>query len=438
MIPKILSVGERLTLSHCQTETFKAGTLSLSVVLPIRRESTYLTSLLLSVLLRGTETYPDVASLNRRLDYLYGTELSIRNFYRGDHHVIGLSASLLDAAYLPKGEGKTLICDVLEVLRELLFCPLRDADGCLEPKYVEREKLLQCDTIRAQKNHPHAYAADRARKLMYADEPAGVPIYGSIEEVMAATPEQLTSHWETLLRDLQLEVFYVGSADCETVSGALAKTLLPHLPTAPKKPLPKLAPIAPAKSIPVRTEETMPINQGHLMIGLRTGCRICDPDFYACTLLNELLGASPVSKLFVNVRERHSLCYSCASTYNGYKGTILISCGLCGENRDIAEQEIFKQLSDIAEGRIIDAEWEAALHSLSNAYRQLSDHATAIESYWFGRRLSGLWESPEESLAKLSRVKREDVIALGARLMLDTVFFLRETGGGEEETDEEN
>ncbi len=439
MIPNTISVGERITLSHCQTEKFKAGMLSLSLVLPIDPQTTYLNSLLLSVLLRGTKRYPNVSAINRRLDYLYGTELSVRNFYRGDVQVIGLAASLLDAAYLPAGEGKTLLAHVLEVMRELLFCPLTGDDGCLKPHYVESEKKLQCDTIRAQKNHPHAYAADRARALMYSGEPCGTPIWGTEAQVERVTPEQLTEHWKALLSAMSIRLFYVGSESFETVINAVRDTLLPLMPHSRLTELPSAlsCPHA-AKSEPIRAEEEHACNQGHLVIGLHTGCRLSDADFYTCTLLNEILGASPVSKLFMNVREKRSLCYSCSSLYNGYKGTLLISCGLSAQNRALAEEEIAAQLRSIAKGEISDDEWAAAQKSLANAYRQLEDNPTAIESYYFGRGLAGVKDSIEACRARLTEVSREDVISLASRLTLDTVFFLRETGGGEEESDEED
>ena len=126
MTPSFLRLTDALTLRVCQTEKFKAGMLAVSAVLPIERESVYKTTLLLSVLRRGTEKYPTLAKLNQRLDYLFGTELSIRNLYRGDVQIIGFSAELLDAAYLPFGEDT--LGEVLDVMAEILFHPKLDAD----------------------------------------------------------------------------------------------------------------------------------------------------------------------------------------------------------------------------------------------------------------------------------------------------------------------
>ena len=433
MIPKLISVGERLSLRLYHTEKFKAETLSLSVVLPIERDTAYLTSLLFSVLLRGTERYPTVAAINRRLDYLYGAELSVRNFYRGDCRILGLSANLLGEAYLESGDS-SLLSDVMEVMREIFFAPVLDEKGLLQSHYVESEKQLQCDTIRAQKNHPGAYAADRCRTLMHENEPLGVPIYGTVEEVMSVTPERLTAHWKELLQTLSLHLFYVGAGDEKALTDAARSVFLPVLDAINGR-VTNAAPIstdAPTvRANPLYVEETLPIKQGHLAIGIRTGQTLLQEDFYACTLLNELLGASPVSKLFVNVRERLSLCYSCSSVYNIYKGTLLILCGLDDANRALAEKEIFDQIRALQNGDFTDAEWSSAKKSVDNAYRQLSDSPGALESYYFGRALCGLDGEIEYARRRFDEVTREDVIRVANAFVTDTVFYLGTTGEGD-------
>lgn len=433
MIPKHISVTERISLRVCQTEKFKAETLSLSVVLPIERETAYLTSLLFSVLLRGTERYPTVAALNRRLDYLYGTELSVRNFYRGDCRILGLSANLLGRSYLDS-DAPSLIRDTMEIMGQILFHPSMDENGLLQSHYVESEKQLQCDTIRAQKNHPASYAADRCRSLMYEHEPAGVPIYGSEEEVMAVTPEKLTEHWKALLKTLSLHLFYVGAEVGERIAKDAYEVLAPEF----GQTVPRGICVFPIQNKDVKIArdtryeaETLPVNQAHLAIGLRTGCTLLDRDFYACTLLNELLGVSPVSKLFMNVREKLSLCYSCSSIYNIYKGTLLILCGLENANRARAEEEIFSQIRAVGEGDFTDEEWIAAKESVGNAYRQLSDSPAALESYYFGRALCGVDEEIDFARSRFEQVTREDVIRVAQRLSTDTVFFLGASGEGD-------
>ena len=145
-----------------------------------------------------------------------------------------------------------------------------------------------------------------------------------------------------------------------------------------------------------RTEETLAVSQGQLALGLRTEITVRDPRFYAMTVYQEILGSSPIAKLMMNVREKHSLCYSCSSAYNAYKGSVLILCGLKNESREKAEREILRQVEDIANGQISDAELAGALASLENAYRRIEDSPSAMEQYYYGRALAAAEISPEE------------------------------------------
>jgi hypothetical protein len=150
MIPIQFPARDGVKVSVLPANRFKAGMLSVSSVVPITEEGACLFPLLLSVLRRGTEKYPTLADLNRRLDYLWGTGFSIRNYYRGNLQVIGFSADLLDPVYLPSG-AEDLLGAVLALIREILYHPVLDPDGLLSARYVESEKELQCDAIRAAK-----------------------------------------------------------------------------------------------------------------------------------------------------------------------------------------------------------------------------------------------------------------------------------------------
>ena len=447
MIPIELHLGKNMTLRLCQTQKFKTEMLSVSAVVPICEQKPYMTSLLLSVLLRGTKSYPTISAINRRLDYLFGTELSVRNFYRGDAQVFGLCANILGKEYLPKDapERETLLCDVAEIMREVFFSPALDENGLLCANYVESEKQLQRDAIRAKKNHPQSYAMDRCRKLMFGSEPCGIPLYGSEEEVMSVTPEELTAYWKELYQNLSLHAFYVGASDVENVVDAFVKGFAVE-EVAPK-PIEKNTPTIPltdVASIPRRAEELrvcedLPVHQSALVFGLRTPAAVQDEDFFAVALYNELLGSSsPVSKLFINVREKLGLCYSCFSAYNAYKAALTVCCSLEDDRREEAEAEIRRQLASLAAGDISDAEWQAAQQSMANAYRQLSDSPSAMEVYFLGRALAGVSISPEEGSARIASLTREDVVRVAKQMTVDTVFVLHPTAVGEERDDEEN
>ena len=114
-----------------------------------------------------------------------------------------------------------------------------------------------------------------------------------------------------------------------------------------------------------RKEEAMPLSQGKLSLGFRLDCS--DPEAWAPALvvLNELYGASPASKLFLNVREKRSLCYSCSSLADLRKGILLASSGMKPANRAVTEEAMLEEMKHLVDGDVPDVEWEAAMHSLA-------------------------------------------------------------------------
>ena len=83
---------------------------------------------------------------------------------------------------------------------------------------------------------------------------------------------------------------------------------------------------APAQ--PRRVEEALDVTQGKLAMGFRTCIDAWDEDYPALMLLNAVYGGTTTSKLFLNVRERLSLCYYASSGLMKYKDVMLVSSGV--------------------------------------------------------------------------------------------------------------
>ena len=60
-------------------------------------------------------------------------------------------------------------------------------------------------------------------------------------------------------------------------------------------------------------EEKLNVTQGILFLAYRTNTPPESEDYYAAALCSTILGQGTQSKLFVNIREKHSLAYYAAS-----------------------------------------------------------------------------------------------------------------------------
>lgn len=430
MILKKKKLSSALQLSAVETRQFKTETLSVCMILPIDENQSPASLLALSVLKRGTQKYPTQGDLNKKLDSLYATSLSLRSNRLAGRSLLGFTADMLDRQYTDSSVD--VFGETLDVICQMLFHPLRDENGRFLDRYVESERGTQCDAIEAQINNPRTYAMKRCREIMFEGDVYGVDLLGTVEGVRAIDGDKLAQVYRSLVTNTRYEVFYVGSRTLEEVENQLNEHLLPLLAHAKTDAMERGCAWSREGDVR-RVDEELPLSQSRLVLGFRTDTLLCDDDFYAVLVLNEIYGASPISKLFMNVRERLSLCYQCGSSYDPHKGVIFASGGIDGAAREKAEAEMLHQLSDIKEGKITKAELEAAKKSLLNNHRAVSDSPSGIEAFYMSR---GEWDihlSPEESMKKIVRISMKDVVRVAQKITLDTVYFLMGNGESDEE-----
>lgn len=430
-----------VTLIVCPTDRFKVGLVSLSFILPNERAVTPVRTLLFSVLRRGTQHYPTLESVNRRLDELYATPYRVRNTGRGGYQCVGFGADVLGKDYLL--DDTDVLGGVLSLMQDMLFHPLTEENGELVSRYIEAERKNTVDAIRSIKNHASAYAMTQFFDHFYEGEPWCHLLCGSEDDVRAITAEQLTSEWQQMLKHAPIRCFYIGNEDEELLACRLRELLAPEfarIGRAEPFVTSVAAPRQPRSEQPVRTcEGELEVGQSHLILGFRTGITLSSPDFYAMMLCHEILGLSPISRLFVHVREAHGLCYSCSSDYHIDRGDVIVCCGIREQNREIAQRAILEQIEVMKTGRFTQAEWEAARKSLGNSYRQLGDSTRALSGFYEMRAILGVNQSIKDCTEGFAAVTREQVVAVAQKLRLDTVYFQRGTGEndeGEEDMDD--
>ena len=165
----------------------------------------------------------------------------------------------------------------------------------------------------------------------------------------------------------------------------------------------------------------MDVTQGKLAMGFRCAT----DDVPAMILANLLFGGTSNSKLFMNVREKLSLCYYASSLYARSKGILTVSSGIETKDYDRALAEILHQLEAVQRGEWEDWELTAARSAMRASLQSLGDSQGAMENYYLGQAATGQDESPEELLVLLSEVTPERIRAAAQSVKLDTVYFLK-------------
>ena len=415
-------IFDGIALTAVKTDKFKFNRIFIDFIVPLTRESAAKNALFPDVLTRGTESFPGLLYVQKKLSSLYGADIDTYVGTSGEAHIITIFAKLLKDKYTLGGESIT--AEMNGLLAEIVTKPQTE-NGIFLSEYVESEKEKLINDIAAQINDKDSFALHRAIELMCENEAWGVSELGKPEDVEKITPTSLYEHYKYLLSHAQIEVFTVGEfpegteeALVREIFGGIERGKTPDYSTKIVKTVEKVKTI----------REHQELKQGKLVLGFRTGIGGYEEDYNVLRVLNCVFGSGTQSKLFLNVREKLSLCYHCSSRIYT-KGVMMVTSGIEPKNYEKAKNEILSQLDKIRKGNISEEEMSSAKKRLRNAMLSASDSPEALHSWYANNRVFGVTDTPEEIIAKTEAVSKEQIVAAARKISLDTEYFLCGTEG---------
>ena len=418
---EVLAPG--IALTAIQTDKFKSASLSVTFLTPLAGQTASANALVPYVLRRGCKAWPTMGEVSVRLEELYGGALEPVVRKKGETQCLGLLGSFLDDAYTL--EGESVLESAAELVTALLLEPVT-RDGVFKEEYVagERDNLIQA--IRAQMNDKRSYATLRLTQEMCREEAYGVDRLGSEQEAAALTPPSTWAAYEALLATAQVELHYCGSADPRRVKQALAALVEGLKSRRSGEPVQLKCDVRPhAGQEPREVVDHLDVTQGKLTMGFRTGgASVWQESYPALLVFSALYGGTATSKLFLNVREKLSLCYYASSAVEPVKGIVVVSSGVEFDKMEKARDEIMAQLEAVRAGDFTEEELQSAKQAVINSYQSALDSRASLEQYWLAAAVTGLAQTPEELIERLEQVSGKDVSELARGLELDTVYRL--------------
>lgn len=423
---KIKKISNGVRLCSYETEKFKTAVISLSITAPLDSHAGE-NALLAHLLSRTSRAYPTVLEMNRKLASLYGAAITPSVIKQGDAQILTLNLTSLDDRFTLKNESVCEECTRL--LISCLFEPDISPEG-FKRENLEREKRLLVEKIEAERDDKRLYALTRMTEEMCRDEAYGIGKYGSEKDVRNADGKAVFEQWKKLLLTCPIQISAVGS-----FASKAEEIIKPYFDRLGRD-----------KSCEIRTEfiteakksqtvsEKQKVKQGKLVIGMRAGMTYDMDNYAAIRLMTAIFGGGTFSKLFVNVREKMSLCYYCAARLVSSKGIITVESGVETENAEKALSAIRNELDEVKRGNFTDETLQNAKLSICDALESVMDSNSSINAWFMSFCTSGAFFTPREIAEKIMNVSREEVIVAANEVTEDTVYILQSES--EENTDE--
>lgn len=407
----------------CATEKFKTNTVKVFIHTPLEDHTTH-TALTPFILKRGCKRWPSTREMVIYLEELYGASFDMDILKLGERQIIASKLEIVNEHYVPN--GKELFPKGLSFLFHLLTQPLEEKGGfCRE--YFHQEKANLRNLIESLINDQIHYSNERLIEEMCRGEPFGLYEYGSKEELQRLRNRDVYCHYRRILSQSPIDIFVIGNLNPESILVELKKNVA-FIPRDKR-----IVPLSPPEKYVRRSARTVierkEVNQGKLAVGYRVQTPIVKNDYYSLIFFNGILGGGPFSKLFKRVREEANLSYYVASILEKIKGLILVQAGIDSKHFKKALNLIKRQVNDIVRGDITPHEFNSTQRALINKVRAIEDSPSLFINFRLESIVGGMEESLGGALKRVMEVTPEDVVRVGGKVRLSTVYFLTAKGG---------
>ena len=414
---KTINLGKGINLTLTPEEKFKSNLVSIYIQRILDRDEVTMNALLPSIIKSGSEKYPSAREMSYHQDDLYGVSIGADSSKRGESQVITFKIISTDEEYL----DEQIFKKVVKYLDEVVNHPLV-IDGGFKEEYVAIEKENLKNRIESIINDKGRYAVERAREEMFKNEKYGISDLGYLADIDKITAKGLYEHYVNIMKTSPIDIVVEGNFDEDEIVEIISNGFDFHRENIIE--IPRADFIKKVDEIKVIKEE-MDITQGKLVMGYR--CNVDYKDefkYYSLFVGSNVLGGGPHSKLFVNVREKESLCYYIYSSLEKYKTSMFISSGIESENYDKTVELIGEQLKSLKEGKISDEELLNSKSAIISSLKTIKDSLGGSSDFYFSQSMGGTNTTVEKIIEMIEKVTVSDIVEAFKNIELDTIYFL--------------
>lgn len=411
-------VNDEVYVNLIKTDKFKTVLISVYIIRPLTKDEVTKNALIPLVLKRGSKKYDSSLKIQKRLEELYGANLSINVDKKGEKHLIRFTIEFPSSLYVKE---ENLNNDVFNLLMGIISNPYLEGNGFCK-KYVEGEKENLKKRIIGRINDKKSYAIDRCIEEMCKGEKFSIYKYGYVDDLEEIDEISLYNHYNDIIKNSPIEISVVGDIDLDKTKDMIGNIFKFHRGDIVNLSREEILKEVSSKNM---VNEEMDVNQGKLTLGLRTNLPYEDELYEALILGNNILGGGANSKLFKTVREKESLAYYIYSKSYKFKSLMLIASGIEFENYNKALEIIKKEIEEMKTGNFSDNDMEASKVSVITSIRSMIDSNYSLSEFYLSQSLTNDERNIEQLIEKIRSVKKDEIVKSFKKISLDTIYFLR-------------
>ncbi len=410
-------IKDGMYLNLISTKKFKTNLISIYIIRPLIRDEVTKNALIPLVLKRGTNNYERAIDIEKRLDELYGSNLSIDVSKKGERQVLRFT---IEGPQEELINMKDLFKYKLILLNDILNNPLIE-DGKFKDSYVMQEKNNLKNKINSRINDKKSYAIDRCIEEMFKNQAYSLYKYGYVEDLNKINSGNLFNHYRNIIKNSPIEISIVGEVEKDECLKQIKNIFNIERENLIKIPYKRITDEYIEQNEVI---EKLDINQGKLTLGYKTNISYDDELYEALLLASNILGGGPHSKLFINVREKNSLAYYIYSQIYKFKSLLMIGSGIDFDNYNKAVEIIKNQVSEMKQGNFSNKDVEKAKKALITSLKTLSDSNYSISEFYLTNALTDENKKIQNIIERIENTSKSNITEAINRVNLDTIYFL--------------
>lgn len=394
-------------MNYISSNKFSDVSVAIRTQLPLERSTITAYNILVYMLKTKTELFKTKQALISNLNEAYGMKLACGLSSYGADLILTTRIQYIRSDWI---EEEDYIYKVKEITDQVLFHSVLDEASFEEAKYLYRNKLTRI------LDDPDGLAIYTCLTTLNTNHEISIPIQGSLDDLDQLTLQDIQNVYSAYLK-ADKHILVCGCLDEEM------KTYLERMDSSSKlNSTRSLLPILDYQEEIIEKN----ISQSSIALVYATSTDILSGDYYKMFVMNSLLGQSPTSLLFEEVREKHSLCYSISSYLIQFDGALIITLGTNKENIEKAIDLINQQIQ-----RIIDLDFDPEL--LNTAKKDCIDSLIVAQDYPFSQidqRFMDVLLSRDtdrdKKIKNIQKVSLEDVSAAAKKLKKISSVIVKE------------
>lgn len=399
-----------------KTDKFKSITVKVSFHRVIKKNEITIRNILSDMFMQSSKKYNSKRELTIKAQDLYAAGLRTTNSRLGNYINTDFYLTVLNDKYTEDGN----FASSLEFLSEIMFNPDVE-NGKFNEEKLDIVKSTCRSALNSIKEDASNYSLIRMAEAFGEGEPISYRMMGYLEDLDDITGTSLYEFYLDMIKNDFVDIFVIGDVDIKEATDLikmyfkfdiLKKLKMPFMVDEKKPRRSKLV-----------FNEKIDNTQSKLAIGCRINGLSEYERNYPLTLFNVIFGGCSDSKLFKEVREENSLCYTIYSITNKLDNVLLIRAGIDKENYKKTVSLIEKNLKDMCNGKFDETDILMAKEYYNTALEEIEDSQSKIINNYLMMELINT-DDIDVKREKMSKVTKSEIVKVAKKVTIDTIFCL--------------